>query len=615
MDLSAFPKLPVARDLDPGILGRLRAISDAHAKMIWGPHVAVGPPIPLADEAGRTRYVAFPYLRSAPGGIERGFPQVDELFAAIDALRRELLPDHQRSHYRERFARLSTEVRRRVGTFGTVYLSVDRDHFPIVRTSHFLHPFFLSALELQHEATKALHSASAVPASVCFLGPHEEYLAFEADSRRVLLDLSSAETKASRSPRRRAQETRPDRARAIETAWAGASGVAAGTTTALESELRLIPRHELIPVINWTYWCEPTATAMAIGFWDNYVPESEPILEYGRLTEYWFNLAPDGHNIPDLLHKLIDPATKNWRGASREEAIKSEAGYDFSLTCVQGSSSNDWGWNALKAEIDGAGRPLVWLIWPPAHAMTAFGYRITPLGKFVVVYNTWGNTREDQLDEWNYAEYGGAPATDTGVNLFAPVRSYPAEWLALVSPSAPDRLTTTVPAEIEWRVWGDAIRQVDIEASGDGGNTWFPIANRVDATEGHNYCVWQPTAPTQVGRVRVRGYAADGTYVAGDGSDDNFAVTTGPLIQEIGPITQLTVEQSLDSGPGDVFATIGEAAGRRLHLRLARGPLAPARSAELHVLLQALQSGCPVAADFVATSPSEGELVRIAERV
>jgi hypothetical protein len=406
-------------------------------------------------------------------------------------------------------------------------------------------------------------------------------------------------------------------ARRVADAWKTLSALdlqpppSAELTGAVE---KLIQRYELMPVVNWTYWCAPTALTMVLGFWDNYVRDKGSVLGFGRLIDYWLNHWNMGHptygnNIPNLMHKLIDPETGTWAGTSPQESIRTTTGYRFAFHSVEGTPSNE-----LKAEIDND-RPVQWEIWPPAHSMAAFGYRITPFGKFVIVYNTYGTTPYEQRDEYEYSQYG--VMTSTAVNSVVPEDTVTQDHLALLSPYGDETLCQWIPEELRWFVWGDAIKKVDLLSSSDRGVTWSLIASDVPTTPGGNAFLWRPTEKSARARIQVKGYKESGEYIAGDGSHSNFTVAGGPVVQVVGRVRLLKLpssEATIGSlgVPAEAEATV-VLDGRpelSLHVGLRHGPLAMVRRKILSILQEALDQNELVRIDFVEIVPTNGIILR-----
>jgi len=496
-------------------LDRLQALADRYARLVWGNSPVCGPPVPLAGTGGELVAYAFPYLRE-PHGV-RKFPGPSDLVDEIRSLRS--------TEVWRGTVRASTGLRRaitgRFGRFGTLYVSATRSRRPLLSISHFLHPYFSNAQLAEVEAGCHLDGGPLYLERMYFLGPHEEYFCFAGPRAKRLVHAETLSIeRASRvlarhgqPPSRHAGEPGP-----VAEAWHEAELL--GDRGLGGNRLRLIPCHQLIPVVDWTYWSSPTSLAMVLGYWDNYVKGHGALPGHGRLIEYWFDHAGSGNNIPDLIHKLIDPATGTWAG-DLEATIKAATGYDFRLLSTSGDPSNDWGWNDLKAEID-AGRPLQWEAG--GHAMAAFGYRLMPGARLVVLYNAWGSTAEDQHAEWSYDD--GALAWNPRVNRLVPQDALSADGLTVLHPCGGEVIYTGLPARVQWSVCGTSIKTVDVLWSADGGNNWSPVANGVPSAPGDNFHAWRPEAATRRARVRIRGYDAAGGLVAGDGSHDNFTVVS-----------------------------------------------------------------------------------------
>lgn len=284
-----------------------------------------------------------------------------------------------------------------------------------------------------------------------------------------------------------------------------------------------IPYWELIPIVDWTYWCVPTAYTMAVGFWDNYVPGVGTILGYGRLIDYWFD-HPTGSNVPNMLDELIDPTLTppTWSGWTINDN-----GYNFSYTSIAGTVANDWAWDTIQSEID-SGRPTVWQACcnkkGEPHNMTVFGTRISGGQKFLILYTTWGLTQQQQYREVPYNVWEGKPVQYTGVGRLVPGGATTGQQVVLTWPRGGDTLGLDTPEIVSWYVWGDQTTETRISMSTDGGRTWQTLASNVTTSPGWNSYVWIPRTATTTARVRVEGFTEQGTYVAGDGSYTDVTV-------------------------------------------------------------------------------------------
>jgi hypothetical protein len=87
---------------------------------------------------------------------------------------------------------------------------------------------------------------------------------------------------------------------------------------------------------------------------------------------------------------------------------------------------------------------------------------------------------------------------------------------------------TNVGMQIRWHIWGDQIKRSEVSVSADGGNTWTVVHHAAPCGPGWNVCDWKPDTVTDRARVRVRGFDAADTYIAGDGSRHNLQVLPGP---------------------------------------------------------------------------------------
>lgn len=482
---------------------RLAAIADTHAFEIWGEQVARGDPFPVLGPGGAVSAYVFPYALGT-----RSFPDEERLVSG------------------------PTDPSAR---FGAIYVAARPTAQPILRVVHALHPLYLNGVQAEESGRRALAQPGARLSHMYWLGLHEEYFEVEAADHSVLLDVHTLE----HVPREKAlhkrapvpEEDPTDRSLPDLPLTPTLPGITAdGTTRA--SALKLVPLAECVPVVNWTYWCVPTAGTMVVTYYDNYDKATSGILGYGRLVGHWLDHPKSGHNVPDYIDQLIDPATGTWRTGFNglTDFIKKTYGYTFTDRDVTANKSNDWAWADITGEID-AGRPFMWgtLVNGAGHAVCAFGYRITTNGKFVIVHTTWGDTELDQREEWAYTQ-------GTGLKAIIPGGGTPGQHLVLWSPDGHESLLTNIAGTITWYVWGNQITRADVSASYDGGSTWSVVRQAAPCVPGWNICDWTPTMATERARVRVRGYDTAGAYVAGDGSQANVQITPGPR-----PVTLKTI--------------------------------------------------------------------------
>jgi hypothetical protein len=483
-------KTPKGVEVD---LKKLADTADAHAFEVWGEEIARGEPFPVSNAEGHVRAYVFPY-----------------------ALGTRMFPADM------------TLADRQPEKFGAVYVAARPTAQPVLLVDHSLHSLFIRGRKAQEVGRIMLASAGARLTRIYWLGPHQEYFEITAAGRRLLLDVRSLKEV---DPKIFIQSKATIHL-AEETTIAAAEAVTMEALPAIEvggmvhpPMLKLVPLAECIPVVNWTYWCVPTAATMVVCYYDNYLKGIGGILGYGRLVGHWFEHPQSGNNVPDFIDLLIDPNSgppPTWRSKdSISDVINKTYGYSFSTHEVDADSTNDWAWADITAEID-AGRPFIWAISVPNHSMCAFGYRIAFDGsKRVVVYNTWGDTPQKQRQEWLYTE-------GKGLRAIIPGGGTDGHDLVLWTPDGGETLLTNVVTTVRWHVWGTQIKTAEIAVSSDGGNTWQTIAHAAPCVPGWNYYDWKPDTVTDRARVRVRGLGAGGAYASGDGSQSNLKVLPGP---------------------------------------------------------------------------------------
>ena len=291
----------------------------------------------------------------------------------------------------------------------------------------------------------------------------------------------------------------------------------------------------LIPQIRWCRGATPTAAAMALGYWDNYVPSSAAItyLGCGRLIDYWRDLSryADGtgaaRNAPNILPELVKAMKTTASGGTSManvswgimEVANQTNRYWYVSDQYKGAAANDYCWPYIKSQIAN-NCPFVWSVGygTARHSLCAFGYDDF---KYVIVYNTWNSGR----DYWYYRRYNNEINSSWQyVHTVVPM-----EWQgdnglvihALRSSAyvAGSRLT------INWRQYGTLIKRASIYYSVSGGTGWKLIASgRSSKPNVWNYCYWRvPDKPTTRCRIRIYGYSST-SYIAGDGLKKNFTI-------------------------------------------------------------------------------------------
>jgi len=192
------------------------------------------------------------------------------------------------------------------------------------------------------------------------------------------------------------------------------------------------------------------------------------------------------------------------------------------LTTVPGTQSNDWNWPLITAEVD-AERPCLWGVGPQAgHTMTVIGYRIIGSQKFVIVYNTWGASAAQQLYEYNYREWKGAPNTDTSVGVLEPGGSPGVVQAAVTYPRGGELVFG--PTTITWYVWGDQIKSTSVWFSKTGGGSWQFLTGQ-PTQPGFNSFTTNLLDETSHARISIDCFSESGERLASDGSIKNFYVS------------------------------------------------------------------------------------------
>jgi hypothetical protein len=614
---SSFPTANLAVE-ERVPIATLEKIADAHAHDLWGEEIARGRPFPVADETEDVFAFVFPYIR----GLRR-FPEYEEIFDRVRNLRsrNQGLPETD-----DPVSMSYTEL----GQFGSIYVSARRTNFPILGASHSLHPYFLFGELAQETAERHFDSKEVRLERIYFLNPHEEYFEFTSQKDRTIIHVNSLERKKPEEVliREPFSPIPSEVLRQIEDAW---ERVTEPTLIGIDEKdiskahtKKLIPHYELIPVINQTYWCVPTAKTMVVGFWDNYAKGKGTIKGYGRLIDYWFEKLLNGNgkwkrNVPNIIDDIIDPNVKpkpTWRKrpdgtayANLAEFINENYGYNFSYQETKATASNNWAWKILKGEID-SGRPVFWGI--EGHANTAFGYRINSSGgKQVILYSTWGNTAQQQLREWNYTMC-------TGIECLSPGGGTDGDHSIIVSPDGGETVYTSVPCEISWFVWGKKIKKTTLSFSEDDGKNWTLLANDLNTKPAWNSFAWLPGKTTTKARIRIQCYTEKKEYISGDGSQKNFCIEQATLANITGKINYLRVHD-LGTGYGppkdfldsEVIVRIDSDSQKAFGFQLRQGSFLVERERMLSVLRDAFSQDKAVTFVYVKTGPNTGTILRV----
>lgn len=167
-----------------------------------------------------------------------------------------------------------------------------------------------------------------------------------------------------------------------------------------------VPYPQLMEEYYWSYGCTPTAAAMVLGYWDNYVSGTGKFM-FGRLIDYYRidthnndDTQHSKHNIPNILEELKISMSTASDGDTSFGNISSGVinvtntsnAYSFSSNMYEGSiNCPDWCWGRIVNEINN-NRPFIWNInwWEGlnyiGHSLAALGYRDD---KYVILYDTW----------------------------------------------------------------------------------------------------------------------------------------------------------------------------------------------------------------------------------
>jgi hypothetical protein len=270
---------------------------------------------------------------------------------------------------------------------------------------------------------------------------------------------------------------------------------------------------------------------MLLGFYDNYVKGKGTVLGYGRLIDYWYELTPGGHNLPNLIDELLKPP-----GAAQTN------NYAFPEKKTNGDKATQW--NTLKGETD-AGRPCFFNI--PGHTTLAFGYRVSNSGdKYAIVYDPPNPSCPTYEREYNLQECIGIGAVTLSGGTDA-------ENLIIIEPDGGETFFRSAPSEIVWFVWGNSIKKTRMSLSQDGGNTWQVVSAGIPTQAGWNSYAWVPGGTGTRVRLRVEGLTAGNSLIAADGSFNNLEIMSskaGNAWNKIWGPTDQVLASSVSGKPG-----------------------------------------------------------------
>ncbi len=537
-----FPPPPVESATGPeyATFSLLEKAADRHAYNIWGENIGRGKPLPLTDMTGKLIAYVFPYALH-----EKGFPELNAIFENVrNARNLDQTKNSQNS--------LSELTKK----FGSIYVSATKKNHPIPRVDHSLHVYFLNGEIAQQKANDYFGQQAElrhlVLANVC-----DQYFEFTSRSKTIFIDAYSLEI------------TEPDQINAVDFNSAkdptlekliASSWLDLENKVAVNNEMnkttflteKLLDYIDLVPPLIWTLNCATTAKAMVLSYWDHYVPGVGTFTGFGRLVDFWYEHPSNGKNVPNLIEEVhaangIDPWQVN--------------NYTCNWTEVSASSNNNWSWQEFTNEIDND-RPTCWSI--SGHTMTGIGYRIdssNPANKWAIVYNTWDTNQSEYI----YTDCVGVACIeptggDVGMNSI------------ITEPYGGEAYWIGVPAKISWHVWGQNINKTNISWSSDAGNNWQIIDINVPTKEDVNHFRWIPGVTTQKGRVSIQSFLLDTTYIAGDGSYQNFVIeqvhSSGSWLKISGPVDTVLTGYDISTGTrciyvtdyttGEIFQFVGE---------------------------------------------------------
>jgi hypothetical protein len=360
-------------------MARIKRIVQRHATLLWGDALAIGEPLQLADGEGVPVSYAFPV---AIGKTE--IPTNLELLKRFWKLRQMDPADT---------APIPFLVKEEAKLYRMVYVSVRKSSYPVTRVSYAIHPYFYRG----EEALIRLGAEYTELTRLTYLPPLE-FFDFSRNGRLVRLHtdtLMTDEAILDATPRtkvpakvREATAAAPSYQKEIDRVWNEYEDL-----PEVDQHLPLPPspttefriyKWERMPAINWTRWCEPTATSMVFAYWDHYVPVPGigTNVGYERIVDFWQEHPSNGNNVPEVLEHIANE--------NNIYVANTMKGYNWTVDKVWGFPNNDWGWADLTNHLR-QNRPLVWQIHAPNfdHAVAVYGYREVFGQRYAILYTTW----------------------------------------------------------------------------------------------------------------------------------------------------------------------------------------------------------------------------------
>ncbi len=431
----------------------------------------------------------------------------------------------------------------------TVIAGARRDCTPIGEFAG-VRPNFFNNFERARQKAEAFCRAAVEFQRIYYAGPCEEYYAFGAGDRVVMVNTYSLAVYEKTFFDRSQPERDPQLEKILSAKW---DVYLSGTPAAS----RYSGYVDSVPYVIWSYGCTPTASSMIAWYWDS--------RGYSRLVDHFFDRwdnveQGNDYNRPNV-HREFSIAmntdsmstggTNIYNVAPGHNTVfNSQHGYSFTNSMSpQGTSANQYIFSWVKTEID-AQRPVHWCVlqyWYGGqyigHSTTAVGYDIVLPDTFIVLHNTWDYS-EHSWDLWTYyggtysRDYayptvpGGAVAVDLDLTFPSDVNTwffrtlkYKFQW---TSQGTIDHIKL-------WRAPGTLWQSNDT-------TYWQVLANSIPNTGSY---VYQVPNESLYHRINLVGLNASNTRVAADGSFAPFAtkpiISTNPLIKLYGhrPLTSI----------------------------------------------------------------------------
>ena len=521
----------------------LKNLVDLQASFIWSVPFMRGKEFPVLNEKGELFAYVFPIFEKF-----ETYPTRDELYEFVSKYKEGLPEDYMPEYKFWMDEKFIMKFREEFKFLGSIYVSASKKNFPVLKFTKAIHPLFFTRDEAYIKAEKFFETEDVKLTNIYFFGPEGEYYEFETEKDKILMHPFTLEIFKHKEimDNITTEILLPELEKEVDMVWHEMIEMLYEEPLRTYGFFKFIPDYELIPVFDKTYWSEPTAWTMALGYFDNYVPGKYPKLGYGRLIDFWYFNEETKTNIPNLIDKLIDEEI-GFGLTDLEKTVNEFCSYDFKFKkWMLGTPLNKFGWFKLKEEID-AGRPILWkMAFNPTlpefkkdQVKLVFGYAKLGVQKFVFTLNTYGPTFEQQFECLPFDQWRGYKEAEFKFGYFKPFGGIEGSQLFLQFPRGKEEFKVNKEIPIKWETKGELFKFVDLFYSMDDGKTWKKIKEEIKTKPGLNTFFWKPEKVSDKYRIRIMGHGKflekvslkdlkkpdfEDYYIAGDGMKFSFKV-------------------------------------------------------------------------------------------